>query len=228
MKKTEKNLYLLYMLFAASLITANCISSKVCNTGISFRGSVITFTSGVISYPITFLITDVIGEMWGKQKARLAVKYGFTAQVMSMGLIVVARYVPAVDGAIQHAYVTLLGQQWIMVIASLTGYTISQSWDVMIFHGIRNAYVKKHGTIKGGKWIWNNCSTITSQFLDSLAFSVIAFGLGSGWVFDTAMYPTLLGMILGQWLFKVIIALCDTPIFYLLTRDSTTVIVDEQ
>lgn len=228
MKKTEKNLYLLYMLFAASLITANCISSKVCDTSISFMGSTITFASGVVSYPITFLITDIISEMWGKQKANLAVKYGFIAQVMSMALIVVARYTPAVDGEIQQAYVMLLGRQWLVVVASLTGYTLSQRLDVMIFHGIRNAYVKKHGTIKGGKWLWNNCSTITSQFLDSLIFSTIVFGLGFGWVFDTAMYPTLLGMILGQWLFKVIIALCDTPIFYLLTRDSTTVIVDEQ
>ncbi len=228
MKKSEKNLYLLYMLFGASLITANCISSKVWDTGIPFMGSTITLTIGSISYPFTFLITDVIGELWGKQKAGVAVKYGFIAQVFSMLLIVVARYFPAVDGEIQQAYVTLLGQQWLIVIASLTGYTISQSWDVMMFHRIRDAYVKKHGTIKGGKWIWNNCSTITSQFLDSLAFAVIAFGIGSGWIFDSAMYPTLLGMILGQWLFKAIIALCDTPIFYLLTKDSTMVIVDEQ
>lgn len=216
------------MLFVASLITANCISSKVWNTGIPFMGSTIMLTIGSISYPITFLITDVIGEMWGKQKAGLAVKYGFIAQVFSMLLIAGARYFPAVDGEIQQAYVTLLGQQWLFVVASLTGYAISQSWDVMMFHRIRNTYVKKHGTIKGGKWLWNNCSTITSQFLDTLFFIVIAFGLGYGWIFDSAMYPTLLGMILGQWLFKVIIALCDTPFFYLLTKDSVTVIVDEQ
>lgn len=222
MKKTEKNLYLLYMIFAMTLITTNCISSKVWDTGIPFFGSTITLTVGSVSYPITFLVTDVIGEMWGKKKAGLAVKYGLIAQIMSMGLIAVARFFPATDAKMQQAYVTLLGQQWVIVIASLTGYLISQSWDVTIFHKIRNAYVKKHGTVKGGKWIWNNASTITSQFIDSLAFSVIAFGLGSGWLFDKTMYVTLIGMVLGQWLFKVIIALCDTPVFYLLTRESTT------
>ena len=62
MKKTEKNLYLLYMLFGGLLITANCIASKVWDTGIPFMGGTITLTIGVISYPFTFLITDVIGE----------------------------------------------------------------------------------------------------------------------------------------------------------------------
>ena len=95
-----------------------------------------------------------------------------------------------------------------------------------MFHKIRNAYVKKNGTIKGGKWLWNNGSTITSQLLDSIIYAGIAFGLGFGWLFDPTMRPALFGMILGQWLFKVVVALCDTPFFYFLTRRSTTVIED--
>ena len=226
MKKTEKNLYLLYMLFGALLITANCIASKVWDTGIPFMGGTITLTIGVISYPFTFLITDVIGEIWGKEKANIAVRYGFIAQVLATALIIAARYFTPVDTSVQDAYVTLLGQQWVFVVASLAGYTISQSWDVMMFHKIRNAYVKKHGTIKGGKWLWNNGSTITSQLLDSIVYAGIAFGLGFGWLFDPATRPALFGMILGQWLFKVVVALCDTPFFYFLTRHSTTVIED--
>ena len=224
MKKTEKNLYLLYMLFGALLITANCIASKVWDTGIPFMGGTIMLTIGVISYPFTFLITDVIGEMWGKEKASIAVRYGFVAQVLSTTMIIVARYFTPVDAGVQEAYVTLLGQQWVFVVASLVAYTISQSWDVMMFHKIRSAYIRKHGTIKGGKWLWNNGSTITSQFIDSVVYASIAFGFGFGWLFDPAMRPALFGMILGQWLFKVVVALCDTPFFYLLTRNSTTVI----
>lgn len=224
MKRSEKNLYLLYMLFGALLITANCIASKVWDTGIPFMGGTITLTIGVISYPFTFLITDIIGEMWGKEKASIAVRYGFIAQVLSTALIIAARYFTPVDTGVQDAYVTLLGQQWVFVAASLVAYTISQSWDVMMFHKIRNAYIRRHGTIKGGKWLWNNGSTITSQFIDSVVYAGIAFGLGFGWLFDPAMRPALFGMILGQWLFKAIVALCDTPFFYLLTKDSTTVI----
>ena len=88
----------------------------------------------------------------------------------------------------------------------------------MLFHKLRDAYIKKHGSTKGGKWIWNNVSTITSQFLDSAIYVIVAFGFGFGWLFDKAMIPSMLGMMLGQWLFKVIFAICDTPFFYLLTR----------
>ena len=66
MKKTNRNLIILYMLFGAALITANCIGGKVFNLGISFGGAPMTLTVGVICYPFTFLITDVIGEVWGK------------------------------------------------------------------------------------------------------------------------------------------------------------------
>lgn len=227
MKKNEKNLYLLYMLFGVALVTANCIASKVWNTGIPFiGGTTITLTVGVISYPFTFLITDVIGELWGKEKANLAVRYGFIVQCVSTFMVIVARYFTPVDSTVQNAYVTLLGQQWVFVVASLVAYSISQTWDVMMFHKIRDMYVRKHGTIKGGKWLWNNGSTITSQLIDSAVYASIAFGFGFGWFFDSNMWPALFGMILGQWLFKAVMALCDTPFFYLLTKDSTTEIED--
>lgn len=218
MKKTEKNLYLLYMLFGALLVTANCIASKVWDTGIPFMGGTITLTIGVISYPFTFLCTDIIGEIWGKAEASLAVKYGFVCQIISTLLIVVARYATPVDTAVQDSYVTLLGQQWVFVVASLTAYLVSQSMDVKIFHAIREHYINKHGSTKGGKWIWNNVATMTSQFVDSVIYATIAFGFGFGWLFNPEMRSVLFGMILGQWLFKVIVAAFDTPFFYFFTR----------
>lgn len=222
MKKTEKNLYLLYMIFAVALITANCVANKVFDTGVVLFGAPVTLTVGVICYPITFLITDILGELWGKEKASLAVKYGFVAQLLSTFIIIIARYMPAVDSTTQSAYVTLLGQNYIFVIASLTAYLCSQSWDVVMFHKIRTWYVHKHGTTKGGKWLWNNGSTMTSQLIDSIVYVVVAFGFGFGWLFDSTMHVMLFNMVLGQWLFKVILAILDTPFFYLLTRGSAT------
>lgn len=222
MEKTEKNLYLLYMIFAVALITANCVANKVFDTGVVLFGAPVTLTVGVICYPITFLITDILGELWGKEKASLAVKYGFIAQLLSTLIIIIARYMPAVDGATQDAYVTLLGQNYIFVIASLTAYLCSQSWDVVMFHKIRTWYVCKHGTTKGGKWLWNNGSTMTSQLIDSIVYVMVAFGFGFGWLFDSTMHAMLFNMVLGQWLFKVILAVLDTPFFYLLTRGSAT------
>lgn len=222
MKKTNRNLHILYMIFCMALITANCIASKVFNTGLTLNGSPVVLTVGAICYPITFLITDVIGEMWGKKAANTAVLGGFICQVISTAIIIIARFLPANDAATQDAYVTLLGQNWIFVVASLTAYTASQKWDVFVFHKIRDAWIKKHGTTKGGKWIWNNGSTITSQLIDSIIYAGIAFGLGFGWLKDSTMHAALFNMILAQWIIKLILALLDTPFFYLLTKHSET------
>ncbi|MBQ0112155.1 MAG: queuosine precursor transporter [Bacteroidales bacterium] len=218
MKKTDRNLYILYMIFGTMLITANCVASKIFTTGINLFGAPITLTSGALAYPFTFLMTDIIGEIWGKEKANIAVKGGFICQLLSTALIIICRYFPATDAAMQESYVTLLGQNWVFVIASLVAYVVSQSIDVKVFHTIREAYIKKHGSTKGGKWIWNNGSTMTSQLVDSIIYATIAFGLGFGWLFQPGMRIVLFNMILGQWLFKIVIAAFDTPLFYFFTR----------
>ena len=219
MKKTQSNLYLLYMIFGVALVTANAIASKVFDMGFKVFGNEVTLTVGVIVYPITFLVTDIIGEIWGKEESKLAVRYGFICQLVSTAFIIIARYLPAVDPATQEHYVALLGQNWIFVVASMTAFLASQSWDVFVFHKLRNWYIKKHGSRKGGRWIWNNCSTVGSQLVDSVIYVIVAFGLGFGWLFDTSMRGMLVSMIFGQFLVKAILALCDTPIFYLLTRE---------
>lgn len=218
MRKTFKNLNLIYMVFAVALVTANCIASKMFDTGITLFGAPVTLTTGALCYPITFLCTDVIGELWGKEEAGTAVKFGFVVQLLSTAVIIIARYMPAVDANMQNAYVTLLGQNYVFVLASLIAYGCSQSWDVFAFHKIRSWYLCKHGSTDGGKWLWNNGSTMTSQLVDSVVYVSVAFGFGFGWFFDSAMYQVLLNMILGQWLFKVILAALDTPVFYILTR----------
>lgn len=220
MKKTDKNLYILYMVFAVMLVTANCVASKIFTTGINLFGAPVTLTSGALAYPFTFLCTDIIGEIWGKEKANIAVKGGFVCQLFSTALIILVRYFPATDIVVQESYVTLLGQNWVFVVASLVAYVCSQTIDVKLFHTIRDKYIKKHGSTKGGKWIWNNGSTMTSQLVDSVVYVLIAFGFGFGWLFQDGMRLVLFNMILGQWLFKVALAALDTPLFYLFTRRS--------
>ena len=221
MKKTDKNLYILYMVFAVMLVTANCVASKIFTTGINLFGAPVTLTSGALAYPFTFLCTDIIGEIWGKEKANIAVKGGFICQLFSTALIILVRYFPATDAVMQESYVALLGQNWVFVTASLVAYVCSQTIDVNLFHAIRGWYIKKHGSTKGGKWIWNNVGTMTSQLVDSIVYVFIAFGFGFGWLFQDGMRIVLFNMILGQWLFKVVLAALDTPLFYLFTRRSS-------
>lgn len=218
MKKTNENLSLLRMIFAVSLVISNVVTAKLIYTGISLFGVVITLPGAALCYAITFLMTDVIGEIWGKKEANKTVIQGFICQVVATALIVFTQFLPAADPDAQIAYNKILGQNYIFVIGSLVAYFASQSWDVWVFHKIRDNYIAKHGSTAGGRWIWNNGSTMTSQIIDTVLFIGISFGIGFGWLFNKEMWSTLAAMMVGQYCLKFILAALDTPVFYLLTR----------
>lgn len=204
MKKTYSNLLILNTVFVTALLIANVAASKV----VSFWG--LTVPAAIVAYPLTFLVTDIIGEIWGKDEANRTVKIGVLCQLISLALISIAVALPVASFADnQEAFESVLGQSARVVIASLVAYLCSQSWDVWFFHKIRDAYIRKHGSTKGGKWIWNNASTMTSQIIDTAIFITIGF-----W----GVVPDLPAMIISQYVVKWFYALLDTPFFYLLTR----------
>ena len=220
MRKTNANLMICAMAFAVALVISNVITAKVIQTGIPLWGSTILVPSAVICYCITFLMTDVVGEIWGPKEARTVVLAGFGCQLMATALIVIGQLLPPADTAMQAAYEMLLGQNVVFVIASMTAYLLSQSWDVFVFHRLR-AHFLSRGTTTRHRWIWNNASTMTSQVIDTVVFVGIAFGLGMGWLFDEALSVQLVTMMIGQYLCKLVLALIDTPFFYFLTRKCT-------
>lgn len=218
MKNKETKLNVLYMIFAALLVCSNCIAAKQISVG-NWFGVDIAITAGIICYPLTFLITDIIGELYGKQKAQKAVIGGFIGQVISIILIIFANMLPGNDKQVASMFNSILGSNWILTIGSLTACFISQMWDVWVFHKIRNYYIKKHGSTKGGKWIWNNASTITSQLIDSVIFYVgLIIMLGTQGV--KLPFNAIVITIFVYWLIKIGIAVLDTPFFYLFTRNS--------
>lgn len=209
MRKTQENLNILTIVFIVSLVIANVITGKVIDTGLTLFGQPLTIAGAIICYPVCYLITDIVGELWGKQEANKIVKYGFIGQVLATLIIILTTYTPYIDPTMQEAYIKLLGQNWVFVVGSLLAYLVSQYLDVHIFHKLKEKY-RKH------KWIRNNASTMLSQFVDTAIFITIAFGFGFGWIFDNQI--ALLNMLIGQYLIKVIIAALDTLPFYLLTR----------
>lgn len=212
MKKTEFNLKVLIVIFVVSLIISNVVTGKLVNTGLYFNNVLMVLPGAMVCYALTFLMTDVIGELWGKEQADECVKLGFIAQFIALILVQLTKYLPAYDSNIQNAYNLILGQGWVYVIASLLAYYTAQSWDVFIFHKLRDHF-KANSKLK---FIWNNISTLTSQMIDTIIFITIAFGLGYGWLFNNL--KMLLLMIIGQYLFKAILAILDTPFFYIMTR----------
>lgn len=210
MRKTTETLNILTIIFIVCLVISNVITGKVIDTGLTLFGEPLTIAGAIICYPICYLITDIVGEMWGKQEANKIVKYGFIGQVIATLIIVITTYTPYIDPTMQEAYKKLLGQNWVFVVGSLSAYLISQYLDVHIFHKLKEKY-EKH------KWIRNNASTMLSQFVDTAVFITIAFGLGFGWLYNNPI--ALINMLIGQYLVKVLCAVLDTPFFYLLTRE---------
>lgn len=199
MKKTQQNLLLLNGIFISSLIIANIVSAKI----VSFWGLVIP--AAVVAYPITFLMTDTIGEIWGKEQANKTVKIGFACQLISLVLIGLAILLPVAPFADNQAeFQSIMGQSFRVVGASLVAYLIAQFNDVHIFHKLKEKTGGKH------KWLRNNVSTMTSQLLDTSIFITIAF-IGT--------VPNIWVMIASQYLIKVLYAALDTPFFYLLTKE---------
>ena len=225
MKKTNRNLMYCAMVFAMALVISNVVTAKTVLVGVELFGTPVMVPSAVICYCITFLMTDVISEIWGARQARQVVIGGLVCQVLACALILIAQALPAADAGMQASFDMLLGQNAVFVVASLTAYLLSQTWDVFVFDRIRTRVLAREGRSNGERsskrWIWNNASTMTSQIIDTVVFIGIAFGFGFGWLFDPAMLPQLGTMMLGQYLCKFLLAAIDTPFFYLLTRRSS-------
>lgn len=215
MKKTNKNLIVLVVVFCTALITSNIISSNgMILTGLYIGGVQLLAPAAVLAYAITFLATDVIGQIWGKKEANFAVCVGFISQIISTGLIFLTPVIfkPWFVGS--DTYTTLNSLGW-FTFGSLVAYLCSQTWDVFIFHKIKDWAKAKIGEEKYNRqrWLWNNGSTMTSQIIDTIIFIGIGFGIG------LKMGGTeLVGLMIGQYCVKFCLALLDTPIFYFLTR----------
>lgn len=202
MQKTNKNLILLNGLFLTSLLIANVLSAKI----VTIAGAVIP--AAVVAYPLTFLMTDLIGEIWGKEQANQAVRIGFICQLVSLVMIGLAILLPVAPFADNQAeFKSIMAQSFRVVGASLVAYYCSQSWDVWVFHKLREKST-------GHKWLRNNLSTMTSQILDTAIFITIAF---------VGTVPNIWVMIFSQYGIKCVYALLDTIPFYLLTKGSETI-----
>ncbi len=187
-------------LFVTALLVANTVASKLIMVG----GVVIT--TGIIAYPITFAITDIINEVWGKKAAKQAVMVGLFANLLMVGLYAISVAIPHAsfwEG--QPAFTSVLGSTPRIVLASMIAYLVSQTWDIHMFDKIKALTKGKH------LWVRNNASTFTSQVIDSIIFLLIAF-------YGTIPVHLMPGMLVGYLAIKWAIALIDTPFVYLGTR----------
>jgi uncharacterized integral membrane protein (TIGR00697 family) len=196
-KNEDRAFILLVSMFVGALVISSVLASKI----ITVLGLMVP--AGVLAYCITFVVTDVISEIWGKERANRVVFSGFITLLVTFLLI---RLALAWDAAPfwteqeQKAFSAVLGRSTSrIIIASCIAYLVSQYHDIWAFHVWRRVTEERH------LWLRNTASTVISQFIDTLIFITIAF------------YGTVpvLPLIKGQYLIKVLIALLDTPFVYL-------------
>ena len=204
----DKNLaFSIYLIlasvFIASLVVSNLIFQKFF-TWDFFGFYNFEISVGILPYPMTFLVTDIISEIYGKKRANQVVIAGIFASAFSLIIILMADAAPAttwspINNELFHK---VFGLSVIAVFASMMAYLIAQFIDIRIYHFWKTKTKGRH------LWLRNNFSTITSQFLDT--FSVL-FLLCSFGVIDWNLFGILL---LSGFLFKLLVALLDTPLLY--------------
>ncbi len=194
MQEREFNAFVvLTSLFVGCLIISSVLAAKI----ITIFGIVVP--AGVFGYCITFVCTDVIGEIWGKHRANQVVTGGFVALIVSFLLIKLALiWPPAPFWHYGPQFGKILGMTPRIIIGSLCAYLVSQFHDVWAYHYLKEKTRGRH------LWLRNNVSTMVSQLLDSTIFITIAF---------YKIMPVL-PLILGQWSVKIVIAALDTAVVY--------------
>ena len=198
----ERLYYILGTLFVTALITCNLIANKFVSIDLGFKEFVIS--AGVLPYPITFLITDILSEFYGQKKTTQVVLAGLIASVFVLFILWLGSQFPSINGSIvdDAMYNAVFQNAWRVIAASMLAYIFAQLIDVRLFHFWKN--------LTNGKklWVRNNFSTIISQGIDTTLVVLVLFSGVESWY-------TIRGYIADGWLFKIIFAAFDTVLIYL-------------
>ncbi|MFQ3243595.1 MAG: uncharacterized PurR-regulated membrane protein YhhQ (DUF165 family) [Arenicella sp.] len=189
---------------------------------------------GVLAYPLTFLCTDLISELYGRARANFMVTVGLLLNIFILAVMWLANALPAIDIGTQPPWQTLSLASDVglpngssvsgsvelfsliyantagAVFASMVAYILAQYIDVFLFHWIKQKTNGKH------LWLRNNGSTLVSQAVDSVA--VISITFGAVLLAGDISFSVVLGLMLSNYLFKMASAVADTPIIYLLVH----------
>ena len=212
--KKTKLAYKIYLylgaLFITSLVVSNLIFQKFfywypLGDVKIFGAPLFEISVGLLPYPVTFLITDLISEIYGKRKANQIVIAGIFASFFSLAIIYVSKEVPAThwsqldDGS----FIMAFGNAPLAVLASMLAYLSAQFIDIHIYHFWKN--------LTKGKYLWirNNFSTFSSQIIDTLTVLLLLCSFG---IIDWSRFY---GLLLSGILFKIFVAFLDTPLLYL-------------
>jgi uncharacterized integral membrane protein (TIGR00697 family) len=198
-EKSFKKLIVVLGMYLTSLFAANTLGLKLMPFILGTNLSVAVF-----SFPVVFLMTDVIGEVYGKQIAKLFVLAGFVGTALFIAYSFLSLAMPwSLSGEwAKDGYNQIFGTSIRIAIASLAAFLIAEYQDVITFFFFRQKFAGRFF------WLRSLLSNIWSQLLDTIIFMVIAFA---------GVYSTknLINIIFSWWLYKVVMGIFYTPLSYL-------------
>ena len=183
-------------LFVTCLLTANTIAAKLIIVG------GIVLTAGIVIFPISYVLGDVLTEVWGYAAARRVIWLGFACNLLMVVAMWIGGAIPAAPfGASQVAYDEVLGQTPRILAASFLAYLVGEFANAFVLAKLKIA--------TRGRWLWMRTigSTVVGQALDSAVFVTLAF-------YGTMPNAVLVAVIAGQWLAKVVYEAAGTPLVY--------------
>jgi uncharacterized integral membrane protein (TIGR00697 family) len=201
----------LIALFVTALVTAQVTASKLLAfslpVALPVTGDALVLPGAALAYALTFFASDCYAELYGKRAAQVVVNVAFGMNFLLLALIWSTIAAPGLPPAAQPvdpaAFRSVLGASTAIVVGSLLAYLVSQNWDVIVFHRIRDY------TNGEALWLRNVASTASSQLIDTVIFVGVGFVLLQGVPVGEA-----LALVVGQYLFKLALAVVDTPFVY--------------
>jgi uncharacterized integral membrane protein (TIGR00697 family) len=209
-KQLADRIYLiLAALFIASLVSSNLIFQKFFywypfNMEV-FGVKLFEVSVGLLPYHLTFLITDILSEIYGKRKANEVVIAGIFASFFSLLIIYVSKEVPATSWSQvnDNTFINVFGAAPLAVLASMMAYLFAQFIDIRVYHFWKDFTQGKQ------LWLRNNFSTFSSQFIDTATVLILLCSFG------IINWDKFWGLMISGVVFKIIIAILDTPFLYL-------------
>ena len=193
-----KKLLIALAVYVTSLVAANTLGLKIMPFLFDSH-----LTVGIIMFPVVFLMTDVVGELYGKRVAKFFVLAGIVSNLLWVAYSFIALNLPWADA--EHwahgSYETIFGLTIRIAIASVVAFAIAEYQDVFSFFFLKAKLGEKLF------WLRSLLSNVWSQFLDSVIFMVVAF-------YGVYSNETLVKVTITLWLFKVLVGFLYTPLSY--------------
>lgn len=196
--------------FLGTLAMLNLLGiTRFIDMGFEVMGQPVWIAVGVLPYPVTFLCTDLLSELYGRRRTSQVVWMGLGLNLWLVFLLWLGGVLPGQD-ADGDVFTNVRTLTFAAVTASMIAYLTAQLVDVYLFHFWKRLTKGRH------LWLRNNASTLVSQLVDTVAVILVTHFVASGLPIDEseALWPQLIAFIVAGYSFKLLTALADTLPFY--------------